>query len=254
MLISAQQKQITMAFAASNLKTLQSSVAGRHALAINRCFRVAAPQPSVQCTCSLHSGPCSRHGNKKSSTVAQALPNRKAVALPGTKTRSVEDIIQANEKFRATFKCDLPAPPAKKIAIVTCMDARIHPEEVMGFNVGDAHVIRNAGGRISIDALRSLVISQRMLGTEEVLVIHHTQCGMATLQNDDVYKKVESDIGSSARDIIDGFDFMPLDKDLESNVRKDVKEVVDCAAIPDSIEVHGFIYDVVTGRLIPVDE
>ena len=93
-------------------------------------------------------------------------------------TRNMVDFSKANGNFQGDFHSgDLPAPPARKIAIVTCMDARMHPEAFLGLRFGDAHVIRNAGGRISQDALRSLVVSQRMLGTEEVVVIHHTQCG-----------------------------------------------------------------------------
>ena len=92
------------------------------------------------------------------------------------------DFKEANEDFQDDFTAgDLPAPPSRKLAVVTCMDARLHPENFMGFGFGDAHMIRNAGGRVSDDALRSLVISQRMLGTEEVVVIHHTQCGKATM-------------------------------------------------------------------------
>lgn len=196
---------------------------------------------------------CAKHAGRKQSIVPKASANVNAVST-ATSTPTIEEILAANAKFLKTFNCDLPAPPARKVAIVTCMDARIHPEAFMGFDIGDAHVIRNAGGRISIDALRSLVISQRMLGTREVLVIHHTQCGMATLQNDAVYKKVEEEIGQAAKDIIDGFDFMPLIGDLEDCVRKDVQIVKDCAAVPDEIPVFGFIYDVESGKLIPVEE
>ena len=98
--------------------------------------------------------------------------------VSGMTTRNMVDFSKANGNFQGEFHSgDLPAPPARKIAIVTCMDARMHPEAFLGLSFGDAHVIRNAGGRISQDALRSLVVSQRMLGTEEVVVIHHTQCG-----------------------------------------------------------------------------
>jgi len=98
--------------------------------------------------------------------------------ISGRTTRNVVDFSISNKTFQSAFHSgELPAPPARKIAIVTCMDARMHPEQFLGLRFGDAHVIRNAGGRISDDALRSLVVSQRMLGTEEVVVIHHTQCG-----------------------------------------------------------------------------
>ena len=101
--------------------------------------------------------------------------------ISGRTTRNVVDFSISNKNFQSAFHSgELPAPPARKIAIVTCMDARMHPEQFLGLRFGDAHVIRNAGGRISDDALRSLVVSQRMLGTEEVVVIHHTQCGKVT--------------------------------------------------------------------------
>ena len=104
----------------------------------------------------------------------------KAFDPTGATTRNVQDFKEANEDFQEEFTSGhLPAPPARKMAVVTCMDARLHPEAFMGFGFGDSHMIRNAGGRVSDDALRSLVISQRMLGTEEVVVIHHTECGEA---------------------------------------------------------------------------
>ena len=98
-------------------------------------------------------------------------------------TRNVADFTRFNETFRSLYNPgNLQAPPARKVAVVTCMDARLHPEAFLGLKLGDAHMIRNAGGRVSEDAIRSLVISQRMLGTEEVLVIHHTDCGMFDMQ------------------------------------------------------------------------
>ena len=165
-----------MAFTASSVRTLQASVTRRHASVANRCLSGSASRTGLQCTCSASNGVCAKHGKRNQSIVPKASANVNAVST-STTTPTVEEILAANEKFLRTFNCDLPAPPARKIAIVTCMDARIHPEAFMGFDIGDAHVIRNAGGRVSIDALRSLVISQRMLGTREVLVIHHTQCG-----------------------------------------------------------------------------
>lgn len=165
-----------MAFTASSVRTLQASVTRRHASMTNRCLSGRSSRAGSQCTCSAHNGVCAKHAGRKQSIVPKASANVNA-ASTATTTPTIEEILAANAKFLKTFNCDLPAPPARKVAIVTCMDARIHPEAFMGFDIGDAHVIRNAGGRISIDALRSLVISQRMLGTKEVLVIHHTQCG-----------------------------------------------------------------------------
>lgn len=173
--------------------------------------------------------------------------------ISGRTTRNVVDFSISNKNFQSGFHSgELPAPPARKIAIVTCMDARMHPEQFLGLRFGDAHVIRNAGGRISDDALRSLVVSQRMLGTEEVVVIHHTQCGMMTLQNEAVYESVEKRLGREAREHIHDKDYMPLGTDLVASVKRDVQVVKDYPAIPNDTPVHGFIYDVTDGSLKPV--
>lgn len=151
----------------------------------------------------------------------------------------------ANEAFSKSFdKGRLPMPPARKVAVVTCMDARLHPADFLGLEVGDAHVIRNAGGRASEDAVRSLVISQRLLGTEEVVVVHHTDCGMLTFKNEDLAAKVKSDLGVDCSDR----DFLPFE-DLEDSVRADVQTIRDSELIPADIPVAGAIYDVETGRL-----
>src|SRR5579864_464213 len=126
-----------------------------------------------------------------------------------------QEFRKANEAYAATFeKGNLPMPPARHVAVVTCMDARLHPARFLGLELGDAHVIRNAGGRVSDDALRSLVISQQLLGTNEVVVIHHTDCGMLTFSNDDLRAKIKQDLHANADDI----DFLPF-KDLEQSVR-----------------------------------
>src|SRR3954453_5412483 len=110
-----------------------------------------------------------------------------------------DEFLDANTAYAGTFdRGDLPMPPARHVAIVTCMDARLHPEKFLGLDVGDAHVIRNAGGRASDDAIRSLVISSRLLGTKEYLVIHHTSCGMQSFSNDDLRKKIMDDSGADA--------------------------------------------------------
>lgn len=122
------------------------------------------------------------HQTKLSPRPSPTSKQGKAFDPTGATTRNVQDFKEANEEFQDEFESGhLPAPPARKLAVVTCMDARLHPEAFMGFGFGDAHMIRNAGGRVSEDALRSLVISQRMLGTEEVVVIHHTECGKAVM-------------------------------------------------------------------------
>ena len=158
-----------------------------------------------------------------------------------------DELIQNNETYAANFnKGDLPLPPGKQVAVVACMDARLIPTRALGLNEGDAHVIRNAGGRAQ-DAIRSLVISERLLGTKEVLVIHHTHCGMLTFSNDDLYAKVQEDLGTDASDI----DFLPF-PDLEQSVRDDVQFLKDSPLIPDDISVRGFVYDVKDGKVTEV--
>jgi carbonic anhydrase len=137
-------------------------------------------------------------------------------------------------------------PPARHVAVVTCMDARILPSHVLGLNEGDAHVIRNAGGRAQ-DALRSLVISQRLLGTNEVAVIHHTDCGMLTFSNESIRAKVKKELGANAEDV----DFLPF-ANVEESVREDVGFLRASPLIPRSVPIRGFVYDVRTGRLTEV--
>jgi carbonic anhydrase len=124
------------------------------------------------------------------------------------------------------------------------MDARMHPETFLGLDIGDAHMIRNAGGRASDDALRSLVISNRLLGTNEYLVIHHTDCGMLTFSNDDLRAKLADETGADASDI----DFLPF-SDLDQSVRDDVARIRESPFLPDDITVTGYVYGVADGRL-----
>ena len=160
----------------------------------------------------------------------------------------VDDMIQANERFAQGFdQGNLPMPPAKHVAILACMDARLIPPAFLGFGIGDAHVIRNAGGRASDDAIRSLIISSQLLGTREFAVIHHTDCGMLTFSNEDLRGKLKQETGADASDI----DFLPF-SDLEQSVRDDVRKIKDSPFIPKGIPVRGFIYDVRTGRLSEV--
>jgi carbonic anhydrase len=128
----------------------------------------------------------------------------------------VDEVMEANEAYAATFgKGDLPMPPGRKLAVVACMDARLDPAKALGLEEGDAHVIRNAGGRAA-DALRSIAISQRLLGTEEVFVVHHTDCGMLTFDNPTMYGICREQLGADVSDI----DFLPF-SDLEQSVRDD---------------------------------
>ncbi len=161
---------------------------------------------------------------------------------------AVEEFVKANEAYAASFqKGRLPMPPGRHVAVLTCMDARLIPARFLGLEDGDAHVIRNAGGRASEDAIRSLVISQQLLGTNTVVVIHHTDCGMLTFSNADLYAKLKQELNADA----DHIDFLPF-KDLEQSVRDDVATIKASPLIPKSIAVSGFIYDVRSGRLLPV--
>ena len=155
-----------------------------------------------------------------------------------------DEFLTANESFVASFdKGDLPMPPARRVAVVACMDARLHPEKVLGLEIGDAHVIRNAGGRAQ-DAIRSLVISERLLGTTEIVVLHHTDCGMLTFTNEQLADKVQADLGVD----VQGQDFLPF-PDLEQSVRDDVALLRESPLIPKDIPISGAIYDVTSGKV-----
>ena len=155
-----------------------------------------------------------------------------------------EELLAANERYASHFdKGDLPLPPARRVAIVTCMDARIDPAKALGLSEGDAHVIRNAGGRVH-EALRSLVISQRLLGTREVVVIHHTDCGMLTFTDDELRERVRDELHADATHLA----FLPF-SDLDRSVREDVAFLRASPLIPDDVPVRGFVYDVRTGTV-----
>lgn len=139
-------------------------------------------------------------------------------------------------------------PPGRKVAVLVCMDARIDPAKALGLQEGDAHVIRNAGGRASDDALRSLIISQQLLGTREVIVIHHTECGMLTFTSEDLQARLKRDFGADASSI----DFLAF-ADLGKSVRDDIDTIKASPFIPKDISISGYIYDVKTGRLDRVD-
>lgn len=156
-----------------------------------------------------------------------------------------EELASANRAYAAGFtKGGLPLPPARKLAVVACMDARLDPAKALGLEEGDAHVIRNAGGRVSDDAIRSLVISQQLLGTNAIAIVHHTDCGMVTFTNDSLRRKVQDTFGVDVSDT----DFLPF-TDIEQSVVDDVSRVRNSSVIPKDIPVVGYVYDVKTGNL-----
>jgi carbonic anhydrase len=156
-----------------------------------------------------------------------------------------DEILEANRGYAESFsKGDLPVPPARHLAVVTCMDARLDPAKFLGLEEGDAHVIRNAGGVVSDDALRSLVISHWLLGTQEALVIAHTGCGMLTFTNQDLHAKLADEAGADAS----GIDFLPF-PDLDESVRASVERVRSSDLLPDSFTASGYVYDCSTGAL-----
>jgi carbonic anhydrase len=160
----------------------------------------------------------------------------------------LDEILAANDRYAAAFtKGSLAMPPARRFAVVTCMDARIDPAKALGLEEGDAHVIRNAGGLVTDDALRSLAISHWLLGTEEVVVIGHSDCGMLTFTNEDVRGKIAT-AGADADVEAHAVDFKPF-PDLDEAVARSVRRVRSSALVPDTVSVTGFVYDVHTGRL-----
>jgi len=161
----------------------------------------------------------------------------------------IQEFLQANEVYATNFqKGALPMPPARKVAVLTCMDARLDPARALGLEEGDAHVIRNAGGRAA-DALRSLVISEQLLGTETIVVIHHVDCGMLTFTDAHLHEKIKHELHTNA----DHIAFLPF-TDLEQSVRDDIAFLRSSPLIPAKIEIVGFIYDVKSGKLLPVSE
>lgn len=155
-----------------------------------------------------------------------------------------DSLVRNNEGYSNSFeKGDLPMPPAKHLAVLACMDARLDVHKILGLEEGDAHVIRNAGGVATDDAIRSLVISQRLLGTDEIILIHHTDCGMLTFQDDDVKRKIHKEVGIRPPFALEAFD------DLEEDVKQSIARIQASPFIPNKSNIRGFVYDVKTGRL-----
>jgi len=162
---------------------------------------------------------------------------------------SVTDELLANaERYAATFdKGSLPLPPAKQVAVVACMDARLNPYGLLGLSEGDAHVIRNAGGVITQSELRSLAISQRLLGTKEIVLIHHTECGMLTFTDDEFRAQILADTGIEPAWTAEAFD------DLDTDIKRSMARIQAEPSIPLKDSIRGFVYDVATGRLREVN-
>jgi carbonic anhydrase len=155
-----------------------------------------------------------------------------------------DELLANNERYAEGFdKGDLPLPPAKKLAVVACMDARLDVNKLLGLEEGDAHIIRNAGGVITDDEIRSLAISQRLLGTREIVLIHHTDCGMLTFKDDDFRHQIEEETGVRPEWAAEAFE------ELDQDVRQNIARVKASLFIPHTDSVRGFIYDVTNGHL-----
>ena len=155
-----------------------------------------------------------------------------------------DELLKNNEAYVASFdKGELPLPPAKKVAVLACMDARLNPYGALGLQEGDAHIIRNAGGVVTDDEIRSLAISQRLLGTEEIILIHHTDCGMLTFTDDDFKQAIEEETGIKPQWAAESF------SDLDTDLRQSVARIKASPFIPKKDSVRGFVYEVETGKL-----
>ena len=184
-------------------------------------------------------------------------------------SKILEEVLEANKKYAEEFgeKSKLPIPPGRKFSIVTCMDARLDPAKFAGLEEGDAHVIRNAGGRVTEDTIRSLIISHKLLGTQEWFIIHHTDCGMLTFKNDQLHELLSESLetaaigedgwynptkegGSEAAQYIN---FLPI-RDLAKSVVDDVRTVRENPLVPANIPIYGYIYEVETGKIVEVKE
>ena len=157
---------------------------------------------------------------------------------------ATDDVLKNNAQYAESFdKADLPLPPALNMAVVACMDARLDTHKLLGIQEGDAHVIRNAGGVVTDDVIRSLVISQRLLGTTEVVLIHHTDCGMLTFRDDDVKDAIQADTGLRPSFAMEAFG------SLEGDVLQSIARIKASPFVPAKDRIRGFVYDCASGRL-----
>jgi carbonic anhydrase len=154
-----------------------------------------------------------------------------------------DELLANNERYAATFQGPLPLPPGKGVAVVACMDARLNVYAILGLGEGEAHVIRNAGGVVTDDEIRSLTISQRLLGTREIILIHHTDCGMLTFTDDDFKASIQKETGIKPEWAAEAF------PDLDDDVRQSIARIKASPFIPHKDSVRGFVFDVATGQL-----
>ena len=156
-----------------------------------------------------------------------------------------ENFLKANQAYVELHgDLHLSIKPKTKVAIVTCMDSRLHVAPALGLALGDAHILRNAGGRVTEDMIRSLVISQQQMGTREIVVLHHTDCGAQTFNNEDFQEHLKCELGVD----VSGQDFLPF-QDIDESVREDMKLLRECPLIPDDVVISGAVYDVDTGSM-----
>jgi carbonic anhydrase len=161
---------------------------------------------------------------------------------------ATDDLLQNARAYAASFdRGALPSPPARKVAVLACMDARLAPSLILGLKEGDAHVIRNAGGVVTDDAIRSLAISQRLLGTEEIVLLHHTDCGMLTFSDDEFKRSIQEETGIKPAWAVEAFG------DLEEDVRQSIARIQASPFIPRKDSVRGFVYDVHSGEVREID-
>jgi carbonic anhydrase len=154
-----------------------------------------------------------------------------------------DELVANNAKYAANFSGPLPLPPSKHVAVLACMDARINVYGVLGLEEGEAHVIRNAGGVVTDDEIRSLAISQRLLGTKEIVLVHHTDCGMLTFTDDEFKRGIQDELGIKPEWAAESF------TDLDEDVRQSIERIKSSRFIPHTDQVRGFVFDVATGRL-----
>ncbi len=160
---------------------------------------------------------------------------------------AIDELVKNNEAYATSFGDSLPLPPALQLAVLACMDARLHVAPMLGLKEGDAHIIRNAGGVATDDAIRSLAISQRLLGTREIMLVHHTDCGMLTFGDDEFRQGLEQETGMRPGWPAESF------SDLDQDVRQSIRRIKASPFVPHTDEVRGFVFDIKDGRLREVD-